>query len=167
MKVKVKVFFLLIFSFLAVLGLRLLIFNTKAFAQTHLDYAKMLPIKHTYVSSEDEEFFGYLATDNSFDTRWSSVHGVDPQWIVIDLGKERRIKYIVLCWEEAAAAGYRIEVSMDNERWLEIYNEKVGKRGLVLIPMEVHTKARYVRVFATRRTTEWGYSLYEFQVFGI
>lgn len=158
----------LIVCFLAVILLsRLLFLNSKVFSQAHLIYTRMIPIKNVYVSSsKDESLSGQFAVDNNLYTRWCSGYDLDQQWLVVDFGKERYIKYIVLCWEDAAASHYSIEVSMDKENWRPIYNEILGKPGVTVIPMATHKKAHYMRVFCTRRVSDLGYSLFEFQVFG-
>jgi hypothetical protein len=167
MKLKTKHRPFLIFSFIFTLGLISLILNTQAFSQSHIVHVKMLPVRSACASSaESEECAAERAVDNDFTTRWASEHGKDPQWIVIDLGIAKRIKYMVLCWETAAALVYTVDVSMDNENWVEVYSDKTGKAGLTLIPLETHKKARYVRVYGKRRTTQFGYSLFEFQAFG-
>ncbi len=103
------------------------------------------------------------ATDGNAGTRWSSAFS-DPQWIAIDLGKETNISRIKLLWEAAYGKAYSIEVSPDGKTWKEIYKTDKGNGGTDDIKFPP-TPARHVRLTGTRRGTEFGYSLWEFQVF--
>lgn len=103
------------------------------------------------------------AVDGDNATRWSSQFA-DPQWIQVDLGATAQLSQVVLRWETAYAKAYRIELSTDGTGWSTAYSTTTATGGV-----GTHTitgTARYVRVYGTQRATEWGYSLYEFQVFG-
>jgi hypothetical protein len=103
------------------------------------------------------------AVDGNPDTRWSSQFS-DPQWIQVDLGGTAAIDQVVLNWETAYATGYRVEVSADGSAWTTIYSTTTGRGGVETLT--VTGTGRYVRVYGTTRATGWGYSLWEFQVFG-
>ena len=55
------------------------------------------------------------AVDGNAGTRWSSAHGVDPQWIYVDLGQTYTISQVILRWEPAYATPLPIAESL--ERW--------------------------------------------------
>jgi beta-glucanase (GH16 family) len=100
-------------------------------------------------------------------TRWatSSVNGwVDPGWISVDLGAPATITRVVLQWDPAYATAYQIQVSDNNSTWRTIYSTTTG-RGFKET-LTVSGTGRYVRMFGTARATQWGYSLWEFQVYG-
>ncbi|MFF3649117.1 discoidin domain-containing protein [Streptomyces sp. NPDC002181] len=103
------------------------------------------------------------AVDGDNATRWSSQFA-DPQWIQVDLGAPARLSQVVLRWETAYAKAYRIELSTDGAAWSTAYSTTAATGGVAT--HDVSGTARYVRVYGTQRATEWGYSLYEFQVFG-
>ncbi|MFE5534873.1 discoidin domain-containing protein [Streptomyces sp. NPDC056492] len=103
------------------------------------------------------------AVDGDNATRWSSQFA-DPQWIQVDLGAPARLSQVVLRWETAYAKAYRIELSTDGAAWSTAYSTTTATGGVAT--HDVSGTARYVRVYGTQRATEWGYSLYEFQVFG-
>ena len=105
-----------------------------------------------------------LVHDGDKATRWSSDYE-DPSWISLDLGKKMSVSRVRLLWEAAHARAYNVEVSADGERWREVYTERNGNGGEDLITFEP-IEARYVRVYGTKRATEYGYSLYEFEVYG-
>ncbi|WNQ12906.1 discoidin domain-containing protein [Paenibacillus aurantius] len=104
------------------------------------------------------------ATDNSMTTRWSSPEGIDPQWIYVDLGSSKSFNEVRLYWEAAFGKTYKIEVSNHAVNWTNIYQTVSGDGGLDVIPFS-DVNARYVRMYGLERGTDWGYSLYSFQVY--
>ncbi|MEV7420004.1 discoidin domain-containing protein [Streptomyces sp. NPDC089919] len=103
------------------------------------------------------------AVDGDNGTRWSSQFA-DPQWIQVDLGAPAQLSQVVLRWETAAAKAYRIELSTDGTNWSTAYSTATSTGGVQTL--DVSGTARYVRVYGTQRTTGYGYSLWEFQVYG-
>lgn len=104
------------------------------------------------------------AVDGSTATRWASRPGIDPQWIYVDLGKTYQLNQVVLKWEKAFAQGYQVYVSSDGRSWTNIYNTYYGDGGTDTI--NTATQGRYVMVYGNRRGTPYGYSLWEFEVYG-
>ena len=109
---------------------------------------------------------GYPAS-NAFDgnptTRWSSAFS-DPQWIYVDLGAAYNISEVVLYWEAAYGKSYQIQVSPDATNWTTIYSTTLGAGGTEDLT-GLSGSGRYVRMYGTARGTQYGYSLWEFQVF--
>jgi hypothetical protein len=103
------------------------------------------------------------ATDGNTGTRWSSAFS-DPQWLQVDLGATATIDKVVLNWEAAYATGYQIQTSNDNVNWTSIYSTTTGTGGTQTLT--VAGTGRYVRMYGTARATAYGYSLWEFQVYG-
>ncbi|MGW5781763.1 discoidin domain-containing protein [Streptomyces sp. NPDC003863] len=103
------------------------------------------------------------AVDGDPGTRWSSTFA-DPQWIQVDLGAPAALSRVDLRWETAYGKAYRIELSGDGTDWTTAYSTANGPGGNESLP--VTGTARYVRVYGTTRATGWGYSLWEFQVYG-
>ncbi|MFG2563845.1 discoidin domain-containing protein [Streptomyces sp. NPDC048567] len=103
------------------------------------------------------------AVDGDNGTRWSSAFS-DPQWIKVDLGTSASVSQIALRWEAAYAKSYKIEFSTDNNTWSTAYSTTTGPGGNETL--NVSGTARYVRLTGTARATGYGYSLWEFQVFG-
>ncbi|HON57813.1 MAG TPA: discoidin domain-containing protein, partial [bacterium] len=66
----------------------------------------------TATSSSNENNFNYAgnAVDGNPSTRWASAAS-DPQWLQVDLGKNYTITKVVLNWEAAYAAAYKIQIS--------------------------------------------------------
>jgi beta-glucosidase len=103
------------------------------------------------------------AIDGRTTTRWSSLAS-DPQWISVDLGGTATITGVVLNWETAFAAGYRIEVSPDAAAWTTIFSSATGRGGVE--NLAIRGTGRHVRMFGTTRATGYGYSLWEFEIRG-
>ncbi len=109
------------------------------------------------------------AFDNNSNTRWESVQGTqaDPSWLAVDLGSPAAIHQVVINWENAAGATYQIQVSDDNVTWRPIVDVTGNTSGGIKTYSNLNATGRYVRMYGTTRTTIYGYSIWEFQVFGI
>ena len=103
------------------------------------------------------------AVDGDTGTRWSSAFS-DPQWLQVDLGATHTINKVVLNWETAYATAYQIQTSNDGTTWTNIYSTTTSTGGVQTL--NVSGSGRYVRMYGTARGTGYGYSLWEFQVFG-
>ncbi|MFJ8695663.1 discoidin domain-containing protein, partial [Streptomyces roseolilacinus] len=118
------------------------------------------------VTASSQEHSGTPATaavDGDNGTRWSSAWS-DPQWIRVDLGAPASVSQVVLRWESAYAKSYRVEFSGDGTTWTTAYTTASGSGGTETLA--VSGTARFVRVHGTARATGYGYSLWEFQVYG-
>ncbi|MEV4350950.1 discoidin domain-containing protein [Actinoplanes sp. NPDC049596] len=103
------------------------------------------------------------AFDGDSGTRWESAQGVDPQWLQVDLGSAQSVGRVELDWERAAAKAYALQLSDDGSAWRTVYSTTTSTGGKQSVP--VSGTARFVRMYGTERTTQYGYSLYEFRVF--
>ncbi|MDX3486567.1 discoidin domain-containing protein [Streptomyces sp. ID05-18] len=103
------------------------------------------------------------AVDGDGGTRWSSAFS-DPQWIRVDLGSPAALSRVELAWEAAHAKSYRIELSADGTTWTTAYSTTTSAGGNETLT--ISGEARYVRLTGTERATGYGYSLWEFKVFG-
>jgi hypothetical protein len=101
---------------------------------------------------------------NTTGTRWESTQGVDPQWVFVDLGSSTSINKVVLTWETAAGKSYQIQTSADAATWTSIYTTTTGAGGTETL--NITGTGRYVRMYGTLRTTQYGYSLWDFAVYG-
>lgn len=104
------------------------------------------------------------AFDNDSQTRWSSAFS-DPQWTYADLGSTKPIKRISLDWETAYGKSYTLQTSSDAVNWTTIYTTTSGDGGTDDIT-GLNASGRYVRMYGTERGTPWGYSLWEFNIYG-
>ncbi len=123
--------------------------------------------KNTYASSGDGMYRSSHAVDNDMGTRWGTPP-VDPQFIVVDLEKRFKVNMITIHWEGAYGKVYTIEYSDDREKWIEactVHHETNEKNINIYFTHPFF--ARYVRLYGIERATEYGYSLWEFEVHGM
>jgi hypothetical protein len=107
------------------------------------------------------------AADSSLTTRWESQQGVDPQWITIDLGQSYNVTGVKIVWQNAAGKVYDIQVSKDNATWTTAYSVTNGAAAATLnATFTTAIDGRYVRMYGTKRTGNYGYSIFDFQVYG-
>ncbi|MEU8163281.1 ThuA domain-containing protein [Micromonospora parva] len=113
-------------------------------------------------------FEGAFVAGNAFDgvagTRWGSAFG-DPQWIDVDLGATYAINRVKLTWEAAYGSGYQIQTSPDGVTFTTIRTVTGGDGGVDDLT-GLSGSGRYIRLLGTTRGTAWGYSLFEFEVYG-
>ncbi|MDR7277093.1 hypothetical protein J2S41_003871 [Catenuloplanes atrovinosus] len=114
-------------------------------------------------SSVEAGFNASAAVDGDTGTRWSSAFA-DPQWLQVDLGSTQTISRVVLNWEAAYASAFTIQTSPNGTTWTDITPVTAGQAGVQTLT--VTGSGRYVRMNGTTRATPYGYSLWEFQVFG-
>jgi beta-glucanase (GH16 family) len=117
----------------------------------------------TASSTENAGTPATAATDGNTGTRWSSAFS-DPQWLRVDLGATHSISKVALNWEAAYAKAFQVQTSNDGTNWTTIYSTTTGTGGNQTL--NVSGSGRYVRVNGTQRATQYGYSLWEFQVYG-
>ncbi|GAA1523788.1 discoidin domain-containing protein [Dactylosporangium maewongense] len=117
----------------------------------------------TASSSENAGTPATAATDGNTGTRWASAFA-DPQWIQVDLGAPAALSQVVLNWEAASGKAFQIQISNDAATWTQVYSTTTGAGGTQTL--NVTGTGRYVRMYGTQRNTAYGYSLWEFQVYG-
>ena len=113
---------------------------------------------------ESDDVRAMNAFDGDAKTRWSSPHA-DHQWLVADLGSDRTVIGVKLVWEAAFGEEYRVEGSLNNEDWSKLATVRGGDGEEDQIEFRP-AKLRYLRINCVRRGTEYGFSLYEVQVWG-
>jgi hypothetical protein len=118
----------------------------------------------TASSTENATFPASAAVDGNAGTRWASAFS-DPQWLQVDLGAKATISQVVLNWEAAYANAFQIQVSdTGTGAWTNIYTTTAGTGGVQTL--DITGAGRFVRMNGTVRHTVYGYSLFEFQVYG-
>jgi hypothetical protein len=116
-------------------------------------------------SVEGASFAGSYAVDGvTTGNRWSSGFA-DPQDITVDLGAVYNINQVTLYWENAYGSAYKIQTSTDNSVFSDIYGTTTGDGGTDDLTA-LTGSGRYIKMYGTTRATQYGYSLYDFQIFG-
>src|ERR1700761_9205316 len=117
----------------------------------------------TASSTESSAYPAANAVDGNTGTRWSSAFSA-PQWLEVDLGSSQSICQVTLNWEAAYATAFQIQTSADGTNWTTIYSTTTGTGGNQTL--NVTGTGRYLRMYGTARATQYGYSLWEFGVYG-
>ena len=105
------------------------------------------------------------AVDGKSDTRWASKAG-DNEWFYVDLGSTDKINKVVINWEAAYAKEYKILVSLDALNWTTIAEVKNEGQTKDTITLDYYVEAKFVKFQGVKRGTGYGYSFYDFEVYG-
>ncbi|CAM5239081.1 hypothetical protein GCM10010329_45590 [Streptomyces spiroverticillatus] len=118
----------------------------------------------TASSQEGDGLAAAAAVDgNLTGTRWASKWN-DSEWLQVDLGATRNLSRVVLSWESAYGKSYEIQSSDDGTTWRTLKTVTGGNGGTD--DLAVSGSGRYVRMQGVARSGGYGYSLWEFQVYG-
>jgi hypothetical protein len=104
-----------------------------------------------------------FAVDGNLNTRWESDFA-DGQWIYVDLGSKKSFDFVGFSWEGAYASKYYIQISDDAQNWTTVSYVTAGSAQTVKINLGQTYSARYVRMYGSKRGTQYGYSFYEMGV---
>jgi hypothetical protein len=118
----------------------------------------------TASTSESSTLAPSYASDGTSSTRWSSAPS-DNQWWRVDLGALRQVSKVSINWEVAYASSYRIETSRDGVLYSVAASVSISNKGRVTTAFPARS-ARFVRIVAVERATQWGSSFYDCEVFG-
>jgi uncharacterized protein YjdB len=118
----------------------------------------------TGLCTENASFPPGAAVDGNPNTRWSSCPS-DPQWLAVDLGATYNISRVKITWETALGKDYQIQVSTNGSTWTSIRNV-TGNTSVMNDLSGLSGSARHIRMYGTARGTAWGYSIFEFEVYG-
>ena len=124
--------------------------------------------KPATASSEENSGLGAgKAVDGIESSRWASAWS-DPQWIRVDLESTYLVDEVRIYWQYASAREYKVQVA-DNPSgpWTDCAhitnnNDHEAWKTHTFTPRA----GRYVRIECLQRTTEWGYSIFELEVYG-
>ncbi|TJZ55842.1 hyaluronidase [Streptomyces piniterrae] len=119
----------------------------------------------TSSGDETEDFPASAATDGDPRTRWSS-RAEDGAWLQFPLPRPTRLGLVVLNWQDAHAAGYRVQVSSDGRSWRTAATVRDGKGGRESVRMDAGD-ARFVRIQGDKRATRFGYSLWSVEAYAV
>jgi hypothetical protein len=117
--------------------------------------------KPIYTSSGGNEHY---MVDGNPTSRWESLQS-DPQWVYVDLLDTFALSQVQIYWEVAAALDYEIQISLDGTTWTTAAHITDGVSGEHRT-INISGDGRYVRMYGNLRTTGYGYSIWEFEVYG-
>jgi CxxC motif-containing protein (DUF1111 family) len=103
------------------------------------------------------------AIDHDETTRWSSAFA-DDQNLTLDFGQSQSITRVHIVWEGAHASAYLLQVSDDQTNWTTIKNVTNSAGGVEDIG-NLTGSGRYLRMQGIKRSSQYGYSIFEIQAF--
>lgn len=133
--------------------------GSSASAQTNLALNRPVKASSTQAGGILTEL---AATDGNKTTRWGS-DWTDDQWIYVDLGQTMTIGRVLLRWENAYGKSFKIQSSEDALTWVDLLTISNGSGGVD--DLALSGTGRYVRMLGIARGTDYGYSLWEFEVY--
>ena len=74
---------------------------------------------------------------------------------------------VVLHWEAAYGKAYAIQTSTDGVTWTTAATVTAGDGGTDSVYLDGTPSAKYVRMQGVQRATQFGYSIYEMQVYPV
>lgn len=128
--------------------------------------------KQTYASTEESSDQGFFPSENAADgngsTRWASkfenVSNPDQQWWYVDLGQTYDVCQVIIKWEQAFAEDYNIIYS--NGGSFNVLKTVTNNGSDYNSHTNLNTQCRYIGFEGISRATQYGYSIYEFEVYG-
>ncbi|WP_444843740.1 di-heme oxidoredictase family protein [Duganella caerulea] len=123
----------------------------------------LTPVSTTASSSERGDLSAAAAIDHNDATRWGSGFS-DDQYLTLDFGTSQSITRVHIEWENAHATQYLLQVSDDNATWTTIKavdNSQGGSEDW----SGLSGQGRYLRMKGIKRSTQYGYSIFEIQAF--
>ncbi|WP_425608704.1 beta-N-acetylglucosaminidase domain-containing protein [Streptomyces albipurpureus] len=127
-----------------------------------------LAVGSSALSSGDEtpDFPAGAAIDADPQTRWSSP-AEDGAWWQLQLASPTRVGQVVLHWQDAYAAKYRVQVSTDGRNWRTAATVEDGRGGREAVRMDSREEVRFIRIQGDKRATRFGYSLWSAEAYAI
>lgn len=126
--------------------------------------ARLTPVGADATTSETEWLGPQAAIDGRPGTRWSSEFSA-PQELTIDLGEPAAVELVRVVWENAHPAEWELLVSDDGDAWERVFAGTKHDAAPDII-RGFDGPARYVRIRALDRATQWGISIWEVEVYG-
>ncbi|MFZ6648872.1 di-heme oxidoredictase family protein [Undibacterium sp. TJN25] len=123
----------------------------------------LTPVSASATSSERGDLSAAAAIDHDEGTRWGSGFS-DDQSLTLDFGTSQTINRVHIDWENAHATQYLLQVSDDNQHWTTIKSVDNSQGGSEDIG-GLSGQGRYLRMQGVKRSTQYGYSIFEIQAF--
>ena len=115
---------------------------------------------------DQPKYSAEFAFDGDVKTRWAS-ETKDWQWIEARFDRPVTIEKIVIHWETARAADFKLLLSSQSSNQWVVVGQRVdasGETDSLAFPSAI--RARAMRIECDRRATEWGNSIIEVDIMG-
>jgi CxxC motif-containing protein (DUF1111 family) len=123
----------------------------------------LTPLAATASSSERPDIGPSAAIDHDTATRWGSGF-TDDEYLVLDYGSSQHVTRVRIEWENAHAVDYLLQVSDDGANWTTIKTVNNSAGGVEDLT-GLDGNGRYLRMKGLKRSTQYGYSIFEIQAF--
>ena len=123
----------------------------------------LTPVSAISSSSERGDLSAAAAIDHDTTTRWSSGFS-DNENLTLDFGQSVAINRVNIVWENAHATQYLLQVSDDKVTWTTIKSVN-NSAGGTEDWSGLDGQGRYLRMQGVKRSTGYGYSIFEIQAF--
>jgi CxxC motif-containing protein (DUF1111 family) len=123
----------------------------------------LTPTAATSSGSERGDLSAAAAIDHNQGTRWGSLFS-DDQYLTLDFGSSKPINRVHIEWENAHATQYLLQVSDNNASWTTIKTVD-NSQGGIEDWTGLGAQGRYLRVQGVKRSTNYGYSIFEIQAY--
>ncbi|WP_377704949.1 di-heme oxidoredictase family protein [Pseudoduganella sp. UC29_71] len=124
---------------------------------------ELTPVSAAATSAERGDLGAAAAIDRNAGTRWSSGFS-DDQSLTLDFGASVAINRVRIAWENAHATQYLLQTSEDGASWTTIKTVD-GSSGGAEDWTGLAGQGRYLRMQGVKRSTNYGYSIFEIQAF--
>lgn len=118
------------------------------------------------VEQDLPQFAPEFAIDGDRTTRWAS-HYDDGAWLQVELAEPARVGKVVLDWEAACGKAYEIQVSSDGSTWTTVASVSDGLCQRTELRFDSGGPVSFVRMQGITRATQWGYSLWELEIYPV
>jgi len=117
----------------------------------------------------EKQFGASQVNDGSSNTRWgadyrTAGHDANTDWVQIELAKPSPVWSVVFNWETARPARYEIQVSDDGQDWTTVQELFDAPVGVDEHKLGLKDPVRFVRMQGLEVATQYGYSLWSFEV---
>ncbi|WP_331273034.1 beta-N-acetylglucosaminidase domain-containing protein [Motilibacter deserti] len=106
-----------------------------------------------------------FANDGDTSTRWSSGYD-DTAWLQLQFAAPQRVGKVVLRWEASHAESYLLQTSADGTTWSTARAVTASPGGVETLWLD-GAEVRYLRVQGVKRSSTWGYSLWEVEAYPV
>ena len=158
---KLLVFLIMIASFAIIVSLK-----NPHIEAAPFDYGPNLALGRRVVSTPNTDaHVNSNAVDGNSSTRYAA-QGIDNAWWYVDLGAKEKIKKVVIEFEAAYAKTYDLQVSNDGLNWFTAVRVNNTGKTTDTIVFDEMLLVQFVKFQGVLRGLTYGYSFYEFSVYG-
>jgi hypothetical protein len=104
--------------------------------------------------------------DGNYTGGWQDPTNADGTAVTVNLGSVKNVNSVKIYWEAANAKAYNLLVSSDNTNWTTVATKTgmaAGSRADYITDLNV--SCQYIKMQGVTRQLNYGYNIYEFEVY--